>query len=422
MVRRECRQCLGNLATELDLWVNIANHCKVRGINIPLVGCIQPSGRSIQASVSNALDVITPEELLPAILSQPEDLSGLFVHIIKGAILMRYRLHRSAMDSLDQAYKLCPDDPLYLVWMGMLLLQVKDYKTALDYLAKVPEGDRLYLDAQWMSILAREVLDASDGIQDRIDIEVGKQYNGLLDTTLDIVDGLNPDEKKLDVAIEVSQYLNWDISQALKALFYGGSMIADEWNQKSPPTAEEITDFYRQTENYIFDLAGWHREPTRKKLAETAIKICKQNKTQKILDFGCGIGQDGISFSEAGFDVALADLPGKTFDFAKWRIEKGSLSIKTINVDELDEMYDAILCFDVLEHLWEPEKTLRYLHDHLSDEGIMLITASFGHDEIHPMHLERNVRYLGVEFVKMMERVGFMMEKRYRMPLVFRKI
>ncbi len=146
-----------------------------------------------------------------------------------------------------------------------------------------------------------------------------------------------------------------------------------------------------------------------------------RNNIQKVLDFGCGIGQDGIMFAEAGFDVALADLPGKTFDFAKWRVNRRKLDIKLVSSDDLNEIYDAILCFDVLEHLWKPKEAIEYLYAHLIDNGILLVTASFEHSEIHPMHLEQNAKYIGKEFIRMMNNVGFHIEPSSRMPLIFRK-
>ena len=421
------KQCSDDPATELDLWIRIAKGCKIGIINMPLIRRTTPIGGNIQPIVLNVLNSISPEDLLPGITLRSESLSTFWAHIIKGVILMRYRLHKSAMENFVQALQLCSDSSpsliysLPLTWLGMLKLQVKIYNTALNYLEKVPKDDMLYLDAQWMSTLARQAQNASDKMLERIDIEVSKQYGKLLDTTLDLVDGIKTETP--DIAEEISQYLNWDISQVFEALFYGGVMVADEWNQKLPQTPDKISDFYKQTGSYIFDLAGWHRgDPARRKLTETAISICKQNNVQKVLDFGCGIGQDGISFSGEGFAVTLADLPGKTLDFAKWRIERRNLNIKIVNADGLSGMCDAILCFDVLEHLWEPEETVRYLYNHLSDNGILLVTASFGYDEVHPSHLERNARYSGDEFTKMMERVGFLMEKRYRTPLAFRKI
>ena len=286
---------------------------------------------------------------------------------------MKHGLYKSAMDSFSQAHQLCPSAAMPQVWAGMLSLQAKDYQSALNHLAEVPVDDALYLDAQWIATLAVESQNASKDTQGRISMELGQQYSILLHKTLDVINGVSPEP--FDAVMDVQLYLNMDMPGLLKSLFSGTKMLADEWNQNSPNTPDEIVDFYKSTGNYIFELSWWHRDPERKKLTMSAINICRRNNVQTVLDFGCGIGQDGILFSESGFDVTLADLPGKTFDFAQWRANRKGLDIKTINSDGLSDKYDAITCFDVLEHVWEPKEVVTYLYNHLTDNGILLVTT-----------------------------------------------
>ena len=257
----------------------------------------------------------------------------------------------------------------------------------------------------------------------KLNAELTSEYSKMLRITLDCTNGKRIDKASVsdELIEELQLYLSWDISRVLDALYSGTKMIADEWNYKGPKSPEDIIDFYKEAENYIFDLACWHRMPERKQLTKAAISICKQNNLRKILEFGCGIGQDGILFAEASFEVTLADLPGKTFDFAKWRVNKRGVNIFFTNSNELKEKYDGILCFDVLEHVWEPKEIVEYLNHHLQSGGILLITAHFEHTGEHPMHLERNVKYLGGEFLEMMNQAGFRMERRMGILLVFRK-
>ena len=334
---------------------------------------------------------------------------------------MEHKLYASAKDNFAKAHQLCPDASIHQMWMGILSCRVKDYQTALSYFAEVPQGDRFYLDAKWAIVLTSQAQKGPTKAQSKLSAELASEYNILLQITLDLASGKLHHTGPLlsDIAEEAQLYLGWDMLQVLEALFKGTKMIRDEWNRKSPQTRDDIIDFYKETENYIFDLAWWHRGPERRQLTRAAINICWRNSSRKILDFGCGIGQDGILFAEAGFEVTLADLPGKTFDFAKWRVERRGLKIKLVNSDELSQKYDAILCFDVLEHLWEPREIVEYLCNHLSDNGILLVTAHFERTEIHPMHLERNVRYLGRAFLEMMSQAGFRMEPWSRTPLVF---
>ena len=57
----------------------------------------------------------------------------------------------------------------------------------------------------------------------------------------------------------------------------------------------------------------------------------KKNGVKKVVDYGAGIGQDSIMRAMNGMEAAAVDLPGKTFDFAKFRFKKRGLNIKTID-------------------------------------------------------------------------------------------
>ena len=86
---------------------------------------------------------------------------------------------------------------------------------------------------------------------------------------------------------------------------------------------------------------------------------------QRVLSFGCGIGQDVIYYAEAGLDVTAADLPGWTYDFAKWRFQRRQLPVETIDItsdDFLAESYDAVTSFEVFNVLVDPITTVEYLY------------------------------------------------------------
>lgn len=213
--------------------------------------------------------------------------------------------------------------------------------------------------------------------------------------------------KPKDLAEEICFYFNWDRETVDERLRYGTELLAKEWEQVNPQTPDEIMAFYRNAENYIFDLANWHRG--RSQHIQNVVEFCQQRELKRILDYGCGIGEEGMALAEAGFEVSLADAPGKTFAFAKWRVQQRGLRIKFIEVVDdapLKEMYDCILRFEVLEHLWEPSAVVEHIYNHIVSGGFMLVTASFYHESLHPMHLVKNNRYQG-EFFKMMEKIGF---------------
>jgi 2-polyprenyl-3-methyl-5-hydroxy-6-metoxy-1,4-benzoquinol methylase len=132
---------------------------------------------------------------------------------------------------------------------------------------------------------------------------------------------------------------------------------------------------------------------------ELCVKKFPNPKGIKVLDYGCGSGIYGIKLALLGYDVTLADIPHKTFEFLKYVCNKYKLNIKFQNLSEnnyaLTDKFDYIICTDVLEHVDEPEELLRNLIEHLDDNGYMYLATFFddmnGHD---PSHLYKNtVRY-----------------------------
>ena len=57
-------------------------------------------------------------------------------------------------------------------------------------------------------------------------------------------------------------------------------------------------------------------------MSQTVIELIKEHEFKTVLDFGAGICQDSIVAVREGLEATAADIPGKTFDFGKWRIKK----------------------------------------------------------------------------------------------------
>jgi len=173
--------------------------------------------------------------------------------------------------------------------------------------------------------------------------------------------------------------------------------IYSKWETITESVANEYMqnpkDFYRTNKNYILDLVYQHM--TKKRGFD--IDIVKQIKekyplTKKILDFGSGCGQNAIMLTEAGYDVAMADLDGFTYDFAKFRVKKRGLNIKFYDIEMLiDDKFDIIIAFEVLDHVPDDkfEITIELLRMLKADGGEIMITTGFGnYGGLYPMHYE----------------------------------
>tara|TARA_B100001540_G_C15743826_1_gene613564 strand:+ start:144 stop:899 length:756 start_codon:yes stop_codon:yes gene_type:complete len=225
---------------------------------------------------------------------------------------------------------------------------------------------------------------------------------------------------------EIAEYFGIEFNSILKdynevkAKYPGfvkwSNLSAEEWNGKKIDQRDmnEVMNFYRNTPNYIYELMEYHSTDSKQMLSKTVIELIKEHKFKTILDFGAGICQDSIVAGREGLEATAADIPGKTFDFGKWRIKKYNDSITTIDIHDetpLEESYDAITCFEVLQHVVNPEKTLLHMINHINSDGRLFITTRFRNN--YSLALNHN-EYLEDEFDKLIRKCGLEIEdKRY---------
>jgi len=178
----------------------------------------------------------------------------------------------------------------------------------------------------------------------------------------------------------------------------GSNPLKEEWNsweKQGAMTPERITAFYKQTTNYIYELAEWHLFVPSKRESDVALFEDMRTKAPKnILDFGGGVGLLAIPLARAGHDVTLADLDSTTLGFAVFRAERHGVKLKIWKSDiepaPPDKKYDVIMCMDVLEHL--PKDILHDIVDKLVKlkhaKTEIIISAPFGRTSVHPMHMD----------------------------------
>ena len=72
----------------------------------------------------------------------------------------------------------------------------------------------------------------------------------------------------------------------------------------------------------------------------------------RLLDYGCGIGSDGLLLLEAGYRVEFADFDNPSTEFLRWRLERRGLDAPVHDLDkEVPDGFDAAYAFDVIEHV-----------------------------------------------------------------------
>ncbi len=99
----------------------------------------------------------------------------------------------------------------------------------------------------------------------------------------------------------------------------------------------------------------------------------------KILDVGCGGGIICEPLARLGAKVTGIDFAPNNIMAAKIHSKKNKLKINYLNQDieksKLDEKFDIILMFEVLEHLDNWKKTIKNIKKNLNKNGLIIIST-----------------------------------------------
>src|SRR4051794_31116512 len=76
----------------------------------------------------------------------------------------------------------------------------------------------------------------------------------------------------------------------------------------------------------------------------------------RVLDYGCGIGSDGLALLEAGYEVGFADFANPSVEYLRWRLRERGFDARVFDLDASPPPagWDAAFSFDVIEHVDDP--------------------------------------------------------------------
>jgi 2-polyprenyl-3-methyl-5-hydroxy-6-metoxy-1,4-benzoquinol methylase len=105
-------------------------------------------------------------------------------------------------------------------------------------------------------------------------------------------------------------------------------------------------------------------------------------RDKKVLEIGCGIGTDTISFARAGAHVTSVDLTEKSLEVARQRAKvfgfEDRVKFYQANAEQLSdyvpvEKYDLIYSFGVIHHTPHPERVLEELRKYAKPDTTLKI-------------------------------------------------
>lgn len=93
----------------------------------------------------------------------------------------------------------------------------------------------------------------------------------------------------------------------------------------------------------------------------------------RLLDVGCGVGDfpEAIAHYCPELKVYGVDISKKAISLAKKRVKRVSFSVADVQkLPFKDENFDAVTCFDLLEHVEDPQKALVEIYRVLKPKGV----------------------------------------------------
>ena len=184
---------------------------------------------------------------------------------------------------------------------------------------------------------------------------------------------------------ELRDYLGTDFEQGRD----GTGALADRWRALGPSTPDEVAAFYRQADDYLYDLALFHSSGERRDYVRDLAGIATRYDCTSALEFGCGTGSDGLSLMERGLDVTFMDYRGPLTRYLEWRLNRRGLAgrdILFVGEDSIPQA-DLVFALDVFEHLPEPETIAEVLAHKARKVLVYNILFRVDSDTICPMHL-----------------------------------
>ena len=146
-------------------------------------------------------------------------------------------------------------------------------------------------------------------------------------------------------------------------------------SQNPIPTEEQVEQYYateyRQDYKQVFEPKLKHVYRAGNLAFYRLGFLTKNNVTSgKLLDVGAGGGEFTYVSSQLGFDSAGIE---PNIGYSNYARDQYQANVKTGKLADIDDKFDVITMFHVMEHIPDPVKTFKKLYDLLNEDGSLFI-------------------------------------------------
>jgi len=139
---------------------------------------------------------------------------------------------------------------------------------------------------------------------------------------------------------------------------------------------------YRESHAYLYNLTVFAMSGTKDPYLRTIVENTPPGS--RLLDYGCGIGSDGLRLIEAGYEVAFADFANPSVDYLRWRLERRGHDARIYDLDrDTPAGYDLAYALDVIEHVDDPFDVLTRVEQAADHVLVNLLEDDPAEDEPH---------------------------------------
>ena len=140
--------------------------------------------------------------------------------------------------------------------------------------------------------------------------------------------------------------------------------------------------FYRESEAYLYNLTAFAMTGTKDPYLRELVRHVEPGA--RVLDYGCGIGSDGLVLLEAGYRVEFADFDNPSIGYLRWRLRRRGLEAPIHDLDaNVPGGFDAAYAFDVIEHVDDPFAFLGEMESRAALVEVNFLEPEPGDQDLH---------------------------------------